>query len=140
MQRASRPFSNISALSGISNFRAGAQAQQQQQPLMGHSRNWSDDSNNGTPNISPNHTPNYTPGQTPAHTPGNTPSHSRDRTRDRSNSYQQVQHQQPQVPKLDVVSEVVEHMHGHYGPTHAVAGQTRANADVEIDISSPMAP
>ncbi|CAK7230372.1 hypothetical protein SCUCBS95973_007550 [Sporothrix curviconia] len=140
-QRASRPFSNISALSGMSTYGASAQAQQQQyqqqqQPFMGHSRNWSDDSNNGTPNITPGHTP----GQTPGHTPGNTPSHSRDRTRDRSNSYQQLQHQQPQAPKLDVVSEVAEHMHGHYGPMDTVAGQTRSDADVEIDISSPVVP
>ncbi|KAL1900912.1 hypothetical protein Sste5346_001973 [Sporothrix stenoceras] len=149
-----RPFSNISALSGMSNFVAGSQMQQpqqqyhqqqyqqQQQPLMGHSRNWSDDSNNGTPD--------HSPGHTPAHSPGQTPSHSRDR----SNIYQQVHHPQPYQPqqpqpfqphqqqatKLDVVSEAAEHMHGHYGPTNAVAGQTRAAADVEIDISSPVAP
>ncbi|KJR83943.1 uncharacterized protein SPSK_00242 [Sporothrix schenckii 1099-18] len=143
-QRA-RPFSNISALSGMGNFGAGTQLQQhqhqqQQQPLMsGHQRSWSDDSNNGTPS----HTPAHSPGQSPGHTP----SHSRDR----SNIYQQVHHQsiqhpqpfQPQptqAPKLDVVSEAAEHMHGHYGPINAVAGQTRAAADVEIDISSPVAP
>lgn len=147
-QRA-RPFSNISALSGMSGFGTSAQMQQQQnqqqqQPLMsGHSRNWSDDSNNGTPNHTPGHTPAHTPGQTPGHTP----SHSRDR----SNIYQQAHHQplqqpqpyqpqQHQAPKLDVVSEAAEHMHGHYGPINTVAGQTRADADVEIDISSPVAP
>jgi hypothetical protein len=147
-QRA-RPFSNISALSGMSGFGASAQMQQQyqqqQQPLMsGHQRNWSDDSN-GMPNDTPGHTPAHSPGQTPGHTP----SHSRDR----SNIYQQAHHQpiqqpqpfqpqqqQQQAPKLDVVSEVAEHMHGHYGPINAVAGQTRAAADVEIDISSPIAP
>lgn len=42
---------------------------------------------------------------------------------------------------LSVVSESVEHlMHGHYGPQNAVAGQTRAGAYPQLDISSPIAP
>ena len=45
----------------------------------------------------------------------------------------------PQTTQLDVVAETVEHMHGHYGPVNVNVGQTRAQADIQHDISSPVA-
>ena len=87
-----RPFSNISAVSGLS-FAGFSPPLPAQQPLMStdhishgyHQRSWS--------------------GSSTSTTGHNTP-------------------QQAPQPPLDAVVE--EHLHGHYGPAHAVAGQTRA--------------
>ncbi|EFX06440.1 hypothetical protein CMQ_6761 [Grosmannia clavigera kw1407] len=44
-------------------------------------------------------------------------------------------------PRLDIVTENLDQdLHGHYGPTHAVAGQTLAGNIVNVDISTPIDP
>ncbi len=60
---------------------------------------------------------------------GSAGSHSRDRNGSSAGGQQ-----------LDVVSESAEPLHGHYGPLNTAAGQTRAGADLQLDISSPVSP
>ncbi|EPE07753.1 hypothetical protein F503_00475 [Ophiostoma piceae UAMH 11346] len=105
-----RPFSSISAVSGLSfaGFSPPLPAQQQQ-PLMStdhsshgyHQRTWSDSSASTTGHSTP----------------------------------QQPPQQQPPASSMPVPLDAVveEHLHGHYGPAHEVAGQTRAGEVTEQD-------